>query len=164
MHLALQALCRSIVKTKNKNVWINILVLWFFGLIHMYHAWLGRGVRKSCVTVLGFKFHLFATCVLLLSIWFYTFVDHGLIDFVDKPFKGDWNVHVLWRGLPFLPSFGLFSTNIQQIQRKDVPHGLTTLKTRMNWMNTNFCSLLSEKKILAPEKHCTHIVSVMWPN
>ena len=72
---------------------------------------------------------------------------HGLIDFEDKPLKGGWKVHFL----PFLPSFGLFSTNILQIWRKDGPHGLTTLKTPMNGMNINFFSLLSEKNILAPE-------------
>ena len=82
----------------------------FWALIDMYHAWLG--VKKCCFRVQVSPclrvvlFHY--TFGFLLSWTANCFSAETWIEFSDKPFIGDCKVHVVWRGLPFSPNFGLF--------------------------------------------------------
>ena len=83
--------------------------------------------------------------------------------FVDKPTKGDWKGH-FYDAVCILINYSLFKSQKygEGMVKTEINaiFGLTTLKHPYPYqLSLHYM----RKKSLAPEKHCTPIVSVMWP-
>ena len=130
-----------------------VLFCWFFGLIYMYHAWLGvikcrcRVKVLPCLRVvffyytIDFPFSWTANC----------FSAEPWIDFLDKPSRR------------FCLIFAFFEQKVwkRTMLSKTKCHIWTHHTQIPLWVWLPF-SFYYQRKFWHLKKHCTHIVSVMW--
>ena len=133
--------------------------LWNRKAVFLIHEW----YNSVCYTF-GFPLSYTANCF-YAELW---------VDFLDKPYMGGQKIHFLWCGLLFSLNFCLFKTKVpirwrvngpikKQMPYLDSPHSNTSRPYEHQFLLFIYLLFIFiYLKILATEKHCTHLVSVMW--
>ena len=137
------------------QVWLSLGLQWLYRDYHCFPSRLDKNVKLVKLTQKSYYYHYSCSWENIPSLG----DGQNLIGLmVRKYFLWTWFAVLAW----FWPFVSKKCQNMEKKSSYQTENPYLDSPHTKNPMFTNFF-LLSENKVLAPEQHCTNIVSVMWP-